>query len=165
MELDNHAARQAYIKLLEDTLSKKEEALKKLLELTRLQENIISADELKEEDFLQTLEQKEEQIDLLSKLDDGFEQLFQSVKDELINNKAKYTEEITALKELITAITDLSVELQAMEKRNKTRLEAYFSIKRKEIRNSRINSRSVTNYYKSMSKQQDIQSYFYDKKK
>jgi hypothetical protein len=165
MELENQAAKQVYIKLLEDTLSKKAEVLKKLVELTMLQENMVSSDDFDEEDLLKTVTQKEEQINILTKLDDGFEQLFQSVKDELNVNKESYTHEITTLKELIAVITDMSVSLQAMEKRNKARMEVYFSTKRKEIRSSRISSRTVANYYKTMSKQQESQSYFYDKKK
>ncbi len=165
MELDNQAARQTYIRLLADTLKKKTEILGELLALTKQQECIITMDNFEEDEFLKTVSQKEEQINILSKLDDGFERLYQSVREELVTDKDKYKDDINGLKELIAVITDMSVELQAMEKRNKTRMEAYFSRKRREIKNSRVSSRTVTNYYKTMTKQYEIPSVFYDKKK
>lgn len=165
MELDNQAARQTYIKLLADILKRKTEVLEILLELTKHQENIIATEPLDEEEFLQIVTEKEEQINTLTKLDDGFEQLYQSVKEELATGREKYVDDIGYMKELIATITDVSVELQAREKRNKANMEAYFSIKRKDIRNSRASNMAVTNYYKNMTKQQASQSIFYDKKK
>lgn len=165
MELDSQAARQTYVKLLADTLKKKSEILKRLKDITMHQEDIIASDHLDEDEFLRTVSLKEELINTLIKLDDGFEQLYESVKEELVTNKDKYTDDIMRLKELITAITDTSVEIEALEKRNKVRIEAYFSMKRREIRNSRMSSRTVSNYYKSLAKQQETQAIFYDKKK
>jgi tRNA U55 pseudouridine synthase TruB len=165
MELDNQAAKQTYIKLLADTLKRKTEVLGIVLELTKQQEDIITSEPLDEEEFLRIVDEKEEQINTLIKLDDGFEQLYQSVKEELVTGRDKYIDDIVSMQELIAGITDASVELQAREKRNKASMEAYFATKRKDIRNSRASNRAVTNYYKSITKQQASQSIFYDKKK
>lgn len=164
MDLENQATRQVYIQLLADILTKKEELLKTLLDLTKRQEILIMPDNFDEEDFLQIVSQKEEKINELTNLDDGFEKLFNSVKEELFVHKDKYEQEIILLKELIVIITDISVELQAMEKRNKIRLEAYFTRKRKEIGSSRISSKTVAKYYKTTANQPEVQSFFYDKK-
>lgn len=166
MEIENHATRQAYIRLLADTQKKKLEILTQLMSLTEQQESLISSsDDFDEEEFLRIISLKEEQINALDKMDEGFQKVYDSVKEELITGKEKYEAEITTLKNLITDITDLSVKLQALEKRNKSRLEVYFSNSRKQIKNYRMNNKSVTNYYKTMTKQHEAQSFFYDKKK
>ncbi|MDF2944215.1 MAG: hypothetical protein K0S01_3073 [Herbinix sp.] len=164
MELENHTTKQAYIQLLADTLKKKTEVLDLLMNLSEQQDSIISSEDFDEEQFLQTITLKEEQIDSLTKLDAGFEQLYESVKVELETGRAKYTIEISALKERITEITDLSVKLQALEKRNKSKLEVLLAQKRKVIKNSRISNQTAANYYKTMAKQHEAQSVFYDKK-
>lgn len=164
MELESNTARQAYIQLLVDTQKKKLDVLKHLMDLTERQERLIAAGNFKEEEFLELVNLKEGKLKELSKLDDGFEQIYDSVKEELIGGKVKYTAEITALKELIGSITDTSVKLQALERRNKANMEFYFSRKRKEIRTARKNNKAVSNYYKTMTKQHEIQSYFYDEK-
>jgi hypothetical protein len=165
MELENQTTRQTYIQLMVDTLRKKTVVLNVLMNLTQQQEYIISSDTFQEDQFLQTISQKEEQIQILTKLDIGFEQLYESVKDELVNGKERYSAELEMLKELITDITDLSVKLQALEKRNKSKMDVLFARKRKEIKNSRISNQTATNYYKTMANQHEAQSYFYDKKK
>jgi hypothetical protein len=165
MDLDNHDTKQVYIQLLTEVLQKKIEVFHKLLDLTLRQENIIGAEPFTEDEFLQTISKKETQINDLSKLDSGFEKLYNSVKEELSLNKDKYKNEISLLKDQISAITELSVKIQATEKRNKTRLEAVLARKRKDIKTARISSQTATNYYKTMANQHEAQSFFYDKKK
>lgn len=165
MELDNYKAKQAYIQLLNETLGKKKELLICLTNLTEQQEEVIASDTFDEALFNETVSLKDNHIRTLNELDEGFEKLYESVKTELISNKHNYMEEIKALQELIADITDLSVKLQALEKRNKSKLEILFARKRKEIKTSRLSSKTAANYYKTMSKQQEVQSLFYDKKK
>lgn len=164
MELDNHQSRQAYVQLLIDTLKKKIEILNRLMLFTEQQEELIASEGFDEEEFMKLISLKQEQIDQLTKLDAGFEQLYESVKEDLEKEKAKFKEEISILKEQIITITDLSIKLQALEKRNKTKLETIFSVKRRDIKSSRMSNQTVANYYKSMSQQQNEQSFFYDKK-
>jgi flagellar biosynthesis/type III secretory pathway chaperone len=164
MELDNQTARHAYIQLLVDTLKKKSEILNQLMQLTIQQESLIASDHFSDEKFLEIVSLKDEQIAMLKKMDDGFEKLYESVKEEIQSEKEKYKDKISSLKELIVTVTDTSVKLQAIEKRNKARMDVYFSNRRMEIKKSRLSNRTVANYYKTISKQHESQSYFYDKK-
>jgi flagellar biosynthesis/type III secretory pathway chaperone len=164
MELENQTARQAYIQLLVDTLRKKSEVLNQLMQLTEQQESIIASEEFNDDEFFEIVALKDEKLTALSKLDDGFEQLFESVKEELFTSKVKYVEEITVLKQLITSITDVSVKLQALETRNKAKMDVYFSNQRNEIKRSRLSNKTVASYYKTISKQNEAESFFYDKK-
>lgn len=165
MELENQAARQTYIELLTEISKKKIDVLTVLKKLTERQESVITAQEFNEDEFLELVSLKEEQLKALSELDDGFEQLYDSVREELTANRNAYASQINELKEQITAITDLSVNLQTLEKRNKARLETALSSKRRKIKSAQISVRTATSYYKAMTQQLENQSFFYDKKK
>ena len=164
MELNGNA-KQTYIQLLVDTLVRKHEVLSELMQITEKQQSIINNDSFDEDEFLKTISLKEEQINSLSELDRGFELIYDRSRDELNANRKEYASQITSLKELVTAVTDLSVKLQALEKRNRTKLETLLTNKRKNIKNSRLSNETVTSYYKNMSSKPEAQSYFYDKKK
>lgn len=164
MELDNQIAKQTYIRMMAETLDKKTDLLIRLMELTNQQEGLIASDQFDEEEFNRIISAKEEELQKLSKLDDGFEKLYESIKEELVVGKNKYEEEIAKMKESISKITDISMKLQATEKRNKAGLEFLFARKRKDIKNARMSSQTVASYYKAMSRQNETQSIFYDKK-
>lgn len=164
MKLDDNV-KQTYIQLLIDSLNKKHKVLEELMQITITQHTIIDSESFDEDEFLKTISLKEKQINSLAELDRGFELVYDRIRVELNENRGEYTIQITILKELVTEVTDLSVKLQALEKRNKSKLETIISNKRKNIKNARLSNETVTNYYKSMSKGQNQQSYFYDKKK
>ncbi|TAH69449.1 MAG: hypothetical protein EWM47_07055 [Anaerolineaceae bacterium] len=161
----NDNAKQTYIQLLIDSLDKKHEVLSELMQITTRQQNIIDSENFDEDEFLKTISLKEEQINSLSELDRGFELVYDRIREELNNNSKEYRAQISSLKELVTAVTDLSVKLQALEKRNRPKLEALLTNKRRSIKNSRLSNETVTNYYKNMSSKPESHSYFYDKKK
>ncbi len=163
MELKNNF-KKTYIKLLIDTLGKKHDILNRLMQITARQQDIINSESFDEDEFMNTISLKEELINGLSELDKGFELVYDRVRDELKDNGTMYKDEITSLKDLVTKVTDLSIRLQAMERSNKSSLEALLSRKRRDIGKARLSNETVANYYKSMSGKPDSQSYFYDKK-
>ena len=163
MELKNNF-KKTYIKLLIDTLGKKHDILNRLMQITARQQERINSESFDEDEFMNTMSLKEELINGLSELDKGFELVYDRVRDELKDNGTMYKDEITSLKDLVTKVTDLSIRLQAMERSNKSSLEALLSRKRRDIGKARLSNETVANYYKSMSGKPDSQSYFYDKK-
>jgi len=163
MELNNNV-KKTYIQLLIDSLAKKYKVLSELMQITNRQKEIIESESFDEDEFLQTIDLKEKQINDLSELDRGFELVYEHIGEELKENTNKYSAEITHLKDLVTKVTDLTMKLQALEKMNKSKLESLLANKRKEIGKARINNKTVTNYYKNMSGLKASQSYFYDKK-
>ena len=165
MGLENQSTNDVYIQLLADVLKKKIKILAELTELTLRQEEIISSEAFNEEQFLQTISMKDQALSVLNELDNGFELIYERVREALISNKRDYSNQIKHIQQMISAITDSSVNLQALERRNKAKLEVYFSTRRKQIKTSRANNQSVTNYYKTMTKQNEMNSFFYDKKK
>lgn len=165
MELENQTTKQAYIQMLLEILRKKLAILNELMRLTLVQEELMKQEPFNEDEFLKTIDEKEKQLKALTELDTGFEHIYDRVREELTTQKANYYHEITLMQEYISSITDISVKLQATEKRNRSRLEQILLQKRKDIKQSRVNSQMVTKYYKSIANQNDAPSYFYDKKK
>ncbi len=162
MELNN--PNQTYFILLKDTSKKKIGVLQELLKYTLIQEKIIDQGDIEKEEFLDTISEKEKQLNILLQLDDGFEQVYQRIKDSLLKYPKYFEAEVKELKDLITIITDLNIKLQALEKRNKTKMDNVLIKKRLEIKNFKANNQMVSNYYKNMANQHQGQAYFLDKK-
>jgi flagellar biosynthesis/type III secretory pathway chaperone len=154
-----------YIYILSDTLSKKINLLDELIELTLLQAEYILETPFDIDKFDQVLPDKSELIEQLNLLDDGFEKIYNHVNAEISTNKIQYKDEIIKLQDLIKQVTEKSTKIQTLEIQNKSKLEIYFSNKKKEIRNYKMSSQSASSYYKNMANQYEGNSYFLDKKK
>lgn len=153
-----------YIKILKDILIKKQNLLDKILDTTILQEECLT-DELNLEQFDTLIQTKEGYISQINSVDDGFEKVFERVGDALTEKKHEYQKEILELQALIKNITETSAMIQSKEMNIKTNIEAFMSSKKKEIKNYKVSSRTVGNYYKNMSDQYNNESFFLDKKK
>ncbi|MGB8454211.1 MAG: flagellar export chaperone FlgN [Anaerocolumna sp.] len=154
-----------YLHILKDTLIKKNILLDKLLIITTKQEEYLNKPNPDLEVFDQTFTDKDEYIQQINPLDDGFEKIYNHVKEELSTQRSGHKEEIEALQELIRQITDKSTKLQVNEMRNKNKIEACLLAKKKEIKNIKISRRTASNYYKNMHNKSMAESFFLDKKK
>lgn len=144
-----------YIQIMIDSLKKKIEILDNLLEMNEEQEKAIreSADL---DRFDEIVSRKSEQIELIKKLDTGFDAIYHRVKPEITGHPELHKEEISQMQELITLLTDRSVKMQASEKRNKQLVEQYFSFKRRELRTTKKSVNAASNYYKNMTSTQYV---------
>ena len=155
-----------YINIMIDTLKKKETLLKELKTTTIKQTSILEQEEFDADSFDATIDAKQSKIDELLKLDEGFMDIYEKVKDTLVNDGKDYAPEIEKAKALIKNQTDMSVELQAMEEKNKVKLSIHLSKGRQKGKDFRTSSRTAAAYYKNMSnRHQEGDSYFLDSKK
>ena len=130
------------------------------------QAEILDAEEFAADEFDNTIDEKQRSIDALLKLDEGFMDTYGRVKDTLLENPADYATEIAQAKTLIKKQTDMSIELQALEEKNKVKLSVQLTKGRQKGRDFRTSSRTAAAYYKNMSnRHQDGDSYFLDSKK
>ncbi len=139
------------LSILEESLDKKLELLGQIQEYNALQEKSFSEGSADLEGFDEAVERKGELIEKLNRLDDGFEALYQGLSEELAKNRGQYAEQIRALQGKIAKVMELSVSIQAQEKRNKKLIEDYFAGQRAGIRKNRRSSKAAYDYYKSMS--------------
>lgn len=155
-----------YVTMMVDTLKKKEDVLTYLLEKTREQEMLLRSDELDQDAFSITIEEKGNGLDDLNEIDEGFDALFKTVKQELMSHREEYRDQIKEMQTLIGKISDLGVQIQALEQQNSERFKMYLSDKRKEIRDFHVNSRTATSYYQNMANvHTPDQSYFFNEQK
>ncbi|MBQ9589596.1 MAG: flagellar protein FliT [Butyrivibrio sp.] len=151
--------------MLEDSLVKKIEVMKKIVEENEKQKEILNdPEEVNLNAFDKTLDEKGVLVDELLKLDDGFQSLFDRVKAEVGQNKENYKDQIGRMQELIKEISGMSASIEAAEYRNKKLAENYFSAERKRMNQSKQVSAAAFNYYKTMSNFQNIPPQFLDNK-
>ena len=154
-----------YLKILEESLSKKVTVLQALLEESKRQSEIADSAELDLDAFEETLEQKEALLNQLEELDNGFDSVFEQIHAEVKQDAKKYKNEIQSLQQLIRKCTDIGVEIQATEERNKAKLAVKFAGQQRELRQIKTSTQVASTYYKSMSSQQMSDPYFLDEKK
>lgn len=154
----------ASLDMLEESLVKKLSILTKLEEENEIQKEVLSSmEEEREPEFDACVDRKAELIDQLELLDDGFQSLFDRVKEEVGKNKDQYRDQIKRMQQLIEEITGKSASLEATEHRNKRLAEQYFSSLRQKMTASKKSSAAAFNYYQTMNNFKDIPPQFLDK--
>lgn len=156
---------ESYIAILEESLVKKADILAHLQLLCQEQSDILDDANMTPEMFDENVQKKEILITRLANLDDGFEQLYQRVREELASNKDQYRDSIRHMQELIRDVTDKSVQIQAIEARNKEKVQTRFGEIRSQIREVKHSGRAVSNYYQTMMKMNAVEPQFWDSKK
>lgn len=154
-----------YIPVMIQSLKKKNEILDVIISLNQQQREELENPALDPDDFDLTVEKKAKQIEELERLDAGFGELFERVREELNGNRQEYCEEIAVMQELIRLLTEKSADIRAQEQRNKELMTRKFAAVRKQVKEVRKSQKIVNQYYKNMMKTVYIEPQFTDKKK
>lgn len=153
------------LQLLIESLEKKKGILSDILTKSRLQGEIASADDFEAEQFDMLADEKSELLILMDELDQGFDAIFNRIRDELLLNKDKYKKEIGRMQELIRETVDLGAQIHATEARTKDSVSRVLKNNRQELLKRKTSSKSVRDYYKANSQLNFVGSYFIDQKK
>ncbi len=94
-----------YIHIMAESLEKKQDVLGRILELNRQQDFLLQDPNLSPEEFEQNMQFKSSMVEQLNLLDNGFEELYERVRDLLNTNREQYAKEIVQMQELIKDIT------------------------------------------------------------
>ena len=108
-----------YLSILTESLKKKITILDEILLLNQKQLESVSGNEIDDDLFNEIIDKKDIYIKEINNLDKGFEQVYERIKSEITGNTDKFSSEIAILKQLISQITEKSMEVQLSEKRNK----------------------------------------------
>lgn len=158
-----------YITALLDSLKDKQNVLEKIYSLTREQAKILEGDAWSDErieSFEAILPRKELLLERMAELDAGFESVYHRISDALHAQKQIYKPQILEMQNLIRVSTDLGIQIQALEQRNKNRFEQLTKQKYHEIKNFKTNNKTANSYYQNMTNQPgNWQSFFVDQKK
>lgn len=154
-----------YLEILEDSLKKKAAVLDEIAAYNDGQELLLKKDSISMEELDANMEEKDRLIQKLTGLDEGFETLYERIREQFLANKDAYKEQIKRIQGLISQVTDKSVSIQAQESRNKKLIEEYFAKEKSQIRQGRKASKTAYSYYKSMSNADDTSFSILDQKK
>lgn len=155
-----------YVRMMVDALKRKKEILVFLYEKTREQEQLLKDEEMSPEAFQATIDEKGEKIDALNEIDDGFDTLFKYVEKEITANRMAYKEEIQTMQKLIGEVSELGIQIQALEHQNSGHFKVFLANQRKAIKEFNINNKTATSYYQNMANtHKSEQSYFFNEAK
>ncbi len=154
-----------YIAILIQSLEKKISVLEEISRENKRQREVLQEADLDPDAFQATADRKEQLIEQVGFLDDGFEKMYARVKDALQEEKQAYKQEITQLKELIVKVTELTMTVQKEEWDNRNLAEQQFSNSKKKVRQMKDTKRVARQYYKNMAKLNYVDPQFMDKKK
>lgn len=154
-----------YLTIMQESLKKKIDVLDEIIRISKMQEEALKVDPIDYEAFDRGVDDKDVCIEQLELLDKGFDTLYQKVEQELKKESGKYTSWIRESKRLITLVTEKSVEIQAMEARNKQVIENSLRKSRQEFRHGKRTVDVARNYYQSMNLTGVIPPQYMDQKK
>lgn len=154
-----------YITALKQGLEKKIQILDKIIEENALQRQLLADPELDPDDFEKNLNDKAALVEQLTMLDDGFDAVYERVREELQQNRAAYAADITCMQKYISAIMEKSTQIQTEEQRNRELVVQKFASVKKQIREVKSSHKAVNEYYQNMMKLNYVEPQFMDNKK
>lgn len=155
-----------YVTMMVDTLRQKEQILTSLYDKTREQEVLLKDEDMDADRFSQLIEEKGIMIERLNQMDEGFNALFKLVEDAISADRDKYKNEIQTMQKLISVVSELGIQIQALEKQNSGHFQIYLANQRKQVREFHQSSRTAANYYQNMANvHRADQSYFMNETK
>lgn len=154
-----------YIQILEQDLKKKNQILDAIIQINQVQKDALEEPNLDPDDFDEIVEEKAKLMENLEHLDRGFEQIYARVREELMDNKEVYREEIKRMQEAIRQITDKTATIQADEQRNNALMSQKFASVKQQLREIRSSQKVVNQYYQNMMKSKFMTPQFLDDKK
>ena len=154
-----------YVDIMIQSLNKKIQVLNEIKKLNVLQCNLLEDEKTDADEFDKTVEDKARLIEQLEQLDSGFDKLFDRVKEELHEHKDAYKDKIKSMQDCIRKITDLSMELQSQEAKNKDLMTRRFVSVRQKAKIVRTNTKVANQYYQNMMQLNYVDPQFMDNKK
>lgn len=151
--------------ILVESLEKKSRILDEIMKENETQERLFKQEELDMEALDASTDRMGELAEKLELLDEGFESVYDRIRQELLDNKSAYRTEIRRMQELIAMITEKVVSINAARMRNKLHAENCFKKSRQQIGKASSKMKVSQNYYNNMNRLNYVDPQFYDNKK
>lgn len=154
-----------YLDMLQDSLKKKLEILNGIMEYQREESDLLKKENMDREAFDRSISAKVELAESIDSLDDGFEQVYDRIRREMIAHKENYAVQIRSMQNMIAEISEKNVLIQAEENRIRLEVDNYAKRESAALRQRRDNGKAARSYYNNMKKLNFVGSQFMDKKK
>lgn len=155
----------SYLQILQDSLDKKLQMLVKIEEKSLEQSAMLKNQEVDLVAVDTNMDEKAELIEKVLSIDNGFESIYEKIREQLISNKEQYKDEIKTIKALIEKVTEKSASIQAIEARNKAQMEVVFNSQKKSLQGKRNAMSVARDYYQNMNNVKHVSPQFLDRKK
>ena len=155
---------ETYLDMLQDSLRKKLEILDKIMTCQKEESDMLKGGSMDRDVFDRSMTEKVELAESIDSLDDGFEKVYDRIREEMIAHKEGYVNQIRALQNMISEISEKNVLIQAEENRIRLEVENYAKIESAALRQRRDNGKAARSYYNNMKKLNYVGSQFMDKK-
>lgn len=142
-----------YIQIMIESLTKKKELLEKLVRKNEEQKLCVEGKQYDEVDwdaFNLLIAEKEAAINRINSIDDGFQSLYDRVKEQLNEDKGKYSNQIRTMQGLIKELTDIGISIQTGEERNRKMIESIMMGQKQKIKSTRSSLKAANAYSQSM---------------
>lgn len=153
-----------YVQMMLESLQKKKVVLETLVQKCEEQKSALMAEDVDWDTFDALTEEKGNAIDELNRLDDGFEALFEKIKEPLTRQKDSYKAEIGLMQSLIKNLTEMSTQIETLEHRNKSLMEKRIAESRQAVKQSKLGTKAAAEYYQRMNRINMIDPQLMDKK-
>ena len=155
---------ETYLDMLQDSLRKKLEILDKIMTCQKEESDMLKGGSMDRDVFDRSMTEKVELAESIDSLDDGFEKAYDRIREEMIAHKEGYVNQIRALQNMISEISEKNVLIQAEENRIRLEVENYAKRESAALRQRRDNGKAARSYYNNMKKLNYVGSQFMDKK-
>ena len=153
-----------YLQILSESMDKKLDYITQVENLSREQTKMIEGDG-SFEDIDANMDAKNELIEQILKIDEGFQAMYDKIKAEVEANKNSHKEVIADIQKKITLVMEKSASIEAIEARNKKAMEKRFAKVHKDSRQKLNVAAAAQDYYRVNSKLNAITPQFMDTKK
>lgn len=139
-----------YLQILIESLEKKQVLLEKVGSLNEKQAEMLMQEQVDKEAFDRSMDEKQELIDGLNQLDDGFQKTYELVRDAVQQNQKAYLPQLRRLKEQVNLVVEQGVSIQAQEERLKQKVSAMLRKEYEGLHQKRLSAKVTEGYYKNM---------------
>lgn len=156
----------SYLRVLIDSLTKKLLILGNILVLSQEQRELLLDDQSDPDDIELNVIRKDEFIDQINRIDEGFDEVYAHVSETLSGKTSQYADEVRHMQSLIKDILAKDTLIRALESENHDLAQKRFEKVRKQIREVRVSQKTVNTYYQNMMRvQTGMDPRFVDNKK
>ena len=148
-----------------DSLIKKKSYLKEILEDSITQLEIVSSDDPNLEEFDFLVDHKSDLLEKIDRSDEGFDAIFKKIRNDLIEQKDRYTTEVRQMQDLIREILDLGSDIHKTEQQVKNKLSPVLKQYKDRLYKEKADGKAVMDYYKQANQMNYVSPAFLDQKK
>ena len=153
-----------YLSMMQDVLERKKKTLTAILESTKEQEVALRGETIDEKAFNAAIDNKTKLLAQLEEMDSGFQRLYDGISRDIKEKGAEHADSVRRLQALIQEVTDLSVSIQALEKKNKETLDKRVNELSQGKKSFKVSRQTADKYYKSMNGLNAVSPVFMDEK-